>query len=379
MLPALCFGLAFAAALVGLITALVLWGRHAAEQRARAFTALATRYGLTQTSPHHLGGPLGRGWIDVVLTTESRGSGKNRRTVSVTRYRVRHPVPLRMGLKVHAQSQLFGDIAEALGMVSDLRVGRTDLDDAMRIGAIDPTHAVAVLTPDAVAFAILGARGLNRFYVNDAEVFAQHDGWVTDPARFEQFARPLGSVVDALAEARARHRAAWELELDRVWGPLASGEGLEYAAQRSALIASRDVGTIEIVVEVDTQLQTVARITIARPLGYGLEMYRTSVMQTLGKLFGAQDVTIGVPALDDAYTIKATNEAGARSVLASVSADLLRIHESFATLRVVDGGLEAKHAALLTDPVKTTAILRSLARIRDALAGSAGEPSSAFR
>lgn len=379
MLPFLCASLFGVLCFGGVVAAMIAWGRHATAQRERAFATLASQYGLTVNGPRHLSGAFGGGFIDVVLTTESRGSGKSRRTVSVTRYRLRHPVPLRMGLKVHAQSQLFGDIAEALGLVSDIRVGRTDLDDAMRIGALDPAHAAAVLTGDAVTHAILGARALPRFYVNDQEAFTQHDGWISDPAQFEGSARPLARVVEALADARARHRAPWEIDLDRSWGSLAQGEGLEYAAHRSAIASNRELGSLELVVEVDTQLTTVARIAVARPLGYGLEMYRTSAMQSLGKLFGAQDVTIGVPAIDDAYTIKATNEAGARAVLASVSADLLRVHASFATLRVSDGGLEAKRPGVALDPVETTALLRSLARIRDALAGSVGESTSAFR
>lgn len=380
LLGASCLGLLGLLAVVGFVAALVLWGNHQRKARLEAFARLAQSSGLTLYRPQHLGGAFGRGWLDVFLTTETRGSGKHRHTVSVTRYRVRHPAPLRMGLRVHAQSQFFGDIAEALGLVSDIRVGRADLDDAMRIGAMDATHAAAVLGTNEVTYALLSTRSLTRFHVDDAEAFAQHDGWVTDQARFEQWARPLASVVDALATSRAQHRAPFEQLLDDSWGRLAASEGFTYQPDRSALSLSTSSGTVEMFVGADQgKLVTMARVTVARPLGYGIEMYGTTAMGSLGKLLGAQDLTVGVPVLDDAYTIKASHEQGARSVLLGIAGDLTRLHEAFATLRVVDGGVEAKMNDLRADPIETTALLRALLRTCDGLAGVTSVEASAFR
>lgn len=377
----LCFPLGLMVAIGGLVVGLVAWGQHTRTRQLAAFAELMPGYGLTLDGSQRAVGPFGRGTLEVLLTTERRGSGKNRRTVRVTRYRVTPPAPLRMALKLSGQSTFFGDIADALGLVNDLKIGRADVDAALRIGAADREHAALILGQEDVARAAIAASQLNRFYLRDDHAFAQHDGWIEERVRFEQFARPLGHLVDALTSARERLRAAWEQDIDASWGRVADAEGYRYAAAWSALSSTTPGGaTVDLRIEAgDHGLITAARIVVPRPLGYGLEVYRTGVLQSLGKVFGAQDITIGVPAIDEPYTIKASREADARQLLGGMANDLVTLTHAFGTLRVVDGGLEASQPGLLLEPMHLTAVLRALVRVAQALGGEAIQSVGVFR
>jgi hypothetical protein len=360
---------------------LVLYGQGVRRRQLSSFGQLMPSIGLTMLGPQHASGRFGRGTLDVILTTERRGSGKNSRTVSVTRYRVRPPTPFRMALKLSGQSAFFGDLADALGLVNDIKVGRADVDAALRIGAADAQHAAQILTQDDVAHAALAAARLGRFYLRDDHAFAQHDGWVEDRGALEQYIHPLGALVDALSSARERIRASWEQGVDRSWGHVAEAEGYRYAATWTAMSSTTPGGaTADLHVEAsDHGLVTAARVVVPRPLGYGIEVYRTGVLQSLGKVFGAQDITIGVPAIDEPYTIKASREAEARQLLAGMAPDLSTLTEAFGTLRIVDGGLEASQPGLLLEPMQLTKVLRALVRVAQALGGEATQSMGAFR
>ena len=368
--------------IVGLLFAGIFWwNRYTQTQERIAFAELAPLYGLTLVGTDRLEGPFGRGTLAVTLATERRGSGKQRRTVRVTRYHVTPPAPLRMGLHLSSQSAFFGDIAEALGLASDIRVGRDDVDGALRISGADPEHAARIFRQDDVAMAAIQAAPLNRFVARDDHAFAQHDGWVTSPERFEQFARPLGLLVDALTAARAHTRAAWEQTLDAGWSRLAEARGFTYEPAQSSLVRMTPSGTV-LTASVEPaagKLVTVARVRVARGLGHGLRLYRTGGMETLGALFGAQDLRIGVPAIDDAFTIKAVRPSEATALLAGLGVELETLARTFSELQLDDQGLEAKHPELLADPGRLGPALDALVRIGHALGGEALHEPAAFR
>jgi hypothetical protein len=381
MILGICAMFCLSGSIIGFVAAVILWTHHARRQQQQAFAALAPSLGLTLAGPHQMTGRVGRCTVEVVLTTERRRRHRRRRSVPVTRYWVRPPTGLRMGLKLHAQSAFFGDIAEAVGLVNDLRIGRDDVDGALRIGAADAAHAGAILRRDDVARAALAAAPLPRFYLRDDHAFAQHDGWLVSPQQFHQFATPLVQLVEALSAAREILRAHWEHELDAVWGRLAASEGFRYAASATLLTGATAGGTaVEVGVEYpDAGLATGARIRVARPLGLGLQLYRTGGMQNLGALFGAQDLRIGVPAIDGAFTIKATRAEEAQRLLASVGGELEILGASFGELKIDDAGLEARQPGLLTEPAQLSRTLRALARLAQALGGEPVQPPAAFR
>lgn len=376
----ICFGAVVLLGVLGFVGGIAWWAQHQRERNLALFSAVTQRLGLTLDGVQQASGPWGRGRLVVQLTSERRGSGKNARTVSVTRYRVHPPVPLRMGLTLHNKVAFFGDLADVLGLSKDIQVGRADLDDPMRIGALDADHARRVLSEDGCVRAILSARALNRFYVADHEAFAQHDGWVIDEGTLSAFARPLGAVIDALTDARARHRAGWEDRIDAAFRSVAQTEDMQYRPEHTTLSAALPSGAVTLSVAVTKgALVTHAELTVAQPLGHGIEMYRAGLTDGLTKMFGGQDITLGVPELDDAYTVKARNDVAARALLSGLGADLARLHQTFATLHVTDASVRASGPQLLTDPAELTAVVRALGRVGQALSGSNGGPRGAFR
>lgn len=73
----------------------------------------------------------------------------------------------------------------------------------------------------------------------------------------------------------------------------------------------------------------------------GLQLSGENILSSVGKLFGAQDIQVGLPMLDDAFIIKATRPETARDFLQrpGVEGALLELYNSYPGLKLEDGSL----------------------------------------
>lgn len=370
-------GLAFVGVLVGLIVLL----SHRSKQQSATFAASVRALGLTQQGSHEASGVRDGIGVRVVLTTESRGSGKNRRRVNVTRYYAQLDPPLRMGLEVHEQTAILGELLDFAGLSSDIELGDPALDAALRIKALEPDHARAILRAPDVQRPILAACAAGRFAISDPHAFLQHDRWAVEQRELSSSLEPLWAVARGLSAARRQWRARWEHALDASWGGLAGTDGLAYDGVRSRL--GGRVGETSIDVGIHTErgaLVTRASARFAAPLGLGMKVYRTGVAQNIGKLFGAQDVQVGVAAFDAVYTVKATDAEGVRRVLSEGGADaILRLQSIASEVTADDAGVSVRVDGVLHDARATSTLVRGLVEAARAMRPGGSVSIGAFR
>lgn len=355
---------AAAVALPAAIVGLVVWGQKRQRDRLEHFRAVAAHLGLTLTgerSAHRLRAGV---TASVLLTSESRGSGKSRHTVSVTRYAATPPAPLRMHLRVTPQSAFFGDIADALGMVEDVIVGDPHFDPLFRVAAAEKDHAAAVLAGEP-ARALVMARRAGNVRVDDHTVRAQHDGWDLDAGVIAANLDALETAARALFESRTRNVAVWERSCAASWGSVAAGEQLIFDARSTCLH-----GTLEgarVWIAADTAhgkwvTKIVARF--AEPLEVGLEIYPARFLQSVSRFFGAQDVEVGHAAFDEAFMVKAQHPETAQQIVGpEIAAALVELLGRALDVRVDDQGVTATVEGVVMDPRALTALVREVVTV----------------
>lgn len=158
------------------VLAVVMWLLSMRRARQR-WQELAGRWGW---SFHDLRQPQLRGvrhGVHACVDLEHRGSGRNRRLVTVVTADV--GVPLPAGLRLVEENLLHG-IAKLFG-AQDVTVGRDDVDDALVIKALDEAAAARLLRRSTVALPLLAlvkARG--HASVEHGRVKLVVHGWVTD-------------------------------------------------------------------------------------------------------------------------------------------------------------------------------------------------------
>lgn len=345
--------------LVGLVVFIILFAAQQSKKTLATFAASAGQLGLTLEGARSASRVRAGIAAQIVLASESRGSGKSRRTVSVTRYFAKPPAPLRMNLVVTPQLAFFGDVADALGISSDIVIGEPGFDAAFRVAATEPELARSVLRGDA-GLNLLHATSAGRVRADDHVVRMQHDGWDVQPAIIARNLELVEAAARSLAEARARVAASWEDECRRVWSSLANAEGLEFDPGATRVHGAKSGAGIWLFVDTEKgayRTRLIARF--ATPLDIGLSVYPTRFMQSVSKLLGAQDVRVGHSAFDEAYTVKAADADAARAVLTTDVAEALAMLLAGAEdVRVDDDGLTLHVPGIQLDPRSLSAILR---------------------
>lgn len=381
-LLALCSVFGAVVGMVAFVGVIAWWGQHQAKVRKQRFAQAAQQLGLTLAGDQAATGSRDDVWVRVVLTTESRGSGKNRRQVKVTRYFAHPDPPLRMGLELSEQAAFFGDLLDFAGLSNDITLGDAALDAALRIKALDADHARAVLLDAHVGPAILAACASGRFALDDSRAFLQHDGWAVDAHDIRRRLDPLHAVARGIAAARRRWRAAWEHALDGSWGGLAATDGLTYDPARTQMYGRVADTTIQVAVTTERgTLVTRAEARFDPPLGLGMQVYRTGVAQNLGKLFGAQDVQVGVPEFDVLFTVKASDEAGVRRVLGDGGGAhaILKMASMAADVSADDQGIRASVGGVVSDPRAVAGLVRAMSEAARAVRGGGAVAAGAYR
>ncbi|AKF09052.1 hypothetical protein [Sandaracinus amylolyticus] len=374
--------LAIGGSFVAFVVLLVVLGQRQAQASRERFARSVEALGLTLQGTHEAVAVRDGVGVRVQLTSESRGSGKHRRRVNVTRYYAYPDPPLRMGLELSEQTAILGDLLDFAGLSSDVVLGDPALDAALRIKAIEPDHARAVLREPTVGPPVLEACRIGRFALADGQAFLQHDGWALDAPQLGARLGCLHRATHALIAARRRWRATWEHALDASWGAIATTEGLTYDATRSQIYGRVADTSVQVVVTTEKgALVTRAEARFDPPLGLGLSVYRTGVAENVGKLFGAQDVQVGVAAFDAAFTVKARDEAGARRALGGEAAEaIVRIATIARAVSADDAGIRVQLDGVAHDARAVGTVVRALAEAARGMRGVGGAvPAGAYR
>ncbi len=86
---------------------------------------------------------------------------------------------------------------------------------------------------------------------------------------------------------------------------------------------------------------TVYETELPAVLPPGLQLSGENILSSVGKFFGAQDIQVGLPILDDTFIIKAMRPETAREFLQrpGVEGTLLELYDAYPNLKLEDGSL----------------------------------------
>ena len=176
---------------------------------------------------------------DILVDTFTRSSGKS--STTYTRYRIRYPHALGLGLKL-AREGLFSGVSKAFG-AQDIQVGDATFDQGVMVKGDDPAAVRRFLTLARRARIHRALMSFNGLKIGDHEIYLERTGLESNGARLADTVRRLSLL-------------AWFLSGDR-----AEDEPLERATRArmegrldDAVQAAREVPAVDEVIPVEAKL-----------------------------------------------------------------------------------------------------------------------------
>lgn len=201
--------------------------------------------------------------------------------------------------------------------------------------------------------------------------------WLGDQAIFLVVFAVAIVVVLLTARANAKLRA----QRIAAWQHAAASSGLTLSGGYPMFSLTGPLDGVEVSVAHDYWIGHKGRrhyrhelsVPIARDVG-DLVITRETLFESVGKVFGGQDVKVGDSTFDGAFVIKGSDEAKIREILdARVREALLAAQAAMPTVHV-EGGRVRFTATGLADPATIVEQLRALAAVAGAF-----EPLPGFR
>jgi hypothetical protein len=272
----------------------------------------------------------------VVLHIEGSGSHRTAWTSTVTEI----DPPLFIGASIGRE----GTLSTFFGG-EDLKLGIPPVDDALRLGALDPVRLRALLLTPAGSPSMLSslcAMVQDGFKVTDSTVVCSTVGYVTDPGAI---ARQLDQAAWLANELETRKRAlgqtAAEARVEAEWRTFAEDRGLTFDAPRMHMHGTLHDAGIEVALETNAgRVQTSIGVRFPRPVGLQLHLTKAGTFAFLTRLF-SQDIDTGDRAFDDAFIIQGHPEPAVRAVFQSpmLRATLLNIAGPASELSMTEQGV----------------------------------------
>ena len=204
----------------------------------------------------------------------------------------------------------------------DIPLNILELDQQLRLGALDPAALVAMLTPrDNVDLMFLHslARAVDEnLRVTDSTVYVEESGVVSDPAFVAAMLDRAAWVATELAHRRQRVplRPA-EVACRAEWKTFADARGLVFDPARMTLSGMLDGVAVDVALETNRgQIQTTLSVAWPRSLGVGLRVTKTGELGFLTGLF-EQDIKTGDKPFDKAFQVQGEPEDRVRALLSS--------------------------------------------------------------
>lgn len=333
------------------------------KKRVAAWTAVAERLGLHYASDQIYGSLAGQ---HVRLFTETRGSGKNRRTYTVAAGMV---VPgFDLGLAVYRHGWM-SSLGEWMGM-TDITVGDPTFDTAFVVKGDEPHRVQALLAHGGLRAAlhqVLASRW--AFTVRDEGFRVECNGITSDAAWLEWALRSAGQIAGFLGEAREAVPCASVLTPHRdTWVQFAHATGLT-GMDTPLCMSGRYEGRSIAAYAVRTGAMTYAVEVLVRfdqPLGRGLFVRPQGALDAIGALFGGLDHGVGDAEFDRRFVVKATSADGLATIFdAEVRAQMLDLVTRVGSIQVRDDGVTLRASQFSPDPTDVPKLVAGARKLSD--------------
>lgn len=133
----------------------------------------------------------------VVVDTISRGSGNSRTTY--TRFRVRYPNALGLGLRLTREG-FFSGIGKFFGM-QDIEVGDQAFDDQVMIKGSDPAAIVQFLTPGRRGLIVRALNSFQGLVIGDERIIWERAGTLTDANQITSTVQRLVTTANHMVDS----------------------------------------------------------------------------------------------------------------------------------------------------------------------------------
>lgn len=364
------------AAIVGILVFLTIIGgfvggivwlvRHFQRLKDRAWSAVASRFGLHYSGREIVGTLHGQ---PVRVCTVTRGSNDSRTTYTVISSRLSMPLDLGFKLRKH------GFVNNMFHASEDHVVGDPRFDQTFIVSG-DEVHRVRSLLGPRLRHLLLQQLGTSDFDISDHGATIETTGvsrsvpWLTWAV--DTVARVTAGMEKARhsvppASALAHHREAWRsfALANRMQGmdtPLCMWGALE-----GAQIRAHAVRTGRSTYEMDVS------ITLATSLGMGLQIQPYGLMDKIAVFFGSQDHTFGDALFDAAFRVKVGQRELANALVdETVRRELLMLQHEVGPVTVSDQLVSVRLKRVPHHPTIVPRTVRRMLGVADLLQSRAG-------
>ena len=176
---------------------------------------------------------------DILVDTFTRSSGKS--STTYTRYRVRYPRPLGLGLKL-AREGFFSGVSKVFG-AQDIQIGDATFDQGVMVKGDDPARVVRFLTLARRARIQRALMSFSGLKIGDEEIYWERTGVESSAARLADTVRRLSVLAWFLCGDRGEDRSLERAAQARLEGRL-----------DEAIAAARQVPAVESVPPIEAHM-----------------------------------------------------------------------------------------------------------------------------
>lgn len=360
-----------AAVPMALLGGLIAWGVHSSKKRREAWAGIAQRLGL-----HFVNGQI-YGQLDgsaVRVFSEVRGSGKNKQTYTVAAGMI---VPgFDLGLAIYKHG-FFSSVGEWMGM-KDIDIGDPGFDQAFVIKGDEPHRVQALLRNDQLRMVLAQVHSSGWvFSVRDEGFRVECRGYTGDMQWLEWALKTSALVSRLMTETRPTIPCATPLAAHRdIWVQYAQASGLAGMDTPLCMYGRHEGASVSVYAVRSGPLQYGVEVLVKfdRPLTYGLHVRPQSGWDAIGSFLGGQDLTLGDPAFDPQFVVKASDPTALPAILdGEVRSRMLDLQARVGVVQLRDDGVTLRAPRFSDDPAGVPWLVAQARQLSDRIADNASK------
>jgi hypothetical protein len=274
----------------------------------------------------------------------------HRRHVNYTYCKAMFPNNLRLSLKIETGKSSSGSIFMGLaGFDNAFDVRGYDREIVQRMLL---TESPTQRTNNLVGDLMLAKESVSHIQIDDEGVYVQQKGVVTDLATIKNWLDITTYLAKRFYATRKNLPSAdWEKQTIQAWQSLANQNNLSFDSKNLTLEGRYKNFPVRIAIQAETEkLQTEIKLKFPKSLMAGLKIMPDNAIHKALSWLGMQDIESGNKAFDDAFIVKAENDAVAGHKLRpDLCTMLLNINSKASNLLITDEEISVTFDSVIND------------------------------
>lgn len=274
----------------------------------------------------------------------------HRRHVNYTFCKANFPNNLRLSLNITTGKSSHGSIFTGLaGFDNSFDVRGIDREIVQRMLL---TESPTQRTNNLVGDLMLAKESVSHIQIDDEGVYVQQKGVVTDLETIKKWLEITTYLAKRFYAARQNlPRTDWEKQTIQAWQSLAGQNNLSFNSNNLTLEGNYKNFPVRVAVKADTEkMQTEIKLNFPNSLMAGLKIMPDNAVHKALSWLGMQDIKSGNKTFDDAFIVKAQNEAVAKNKLQpDLCTQLLNINSQASNLLITDEEISIVFDSVMSD------------------------------